>query len=41
VFVPPVGRFDRKVGLGVRYDWQNVFTDVNNIAPRASIPARS
>ena len=25
------------LGLGVRYDWQNVFTDPNNLAPRASL----
>ena len=25
------------LGLGVRYDWQNVFTDSNNLAPRASL----
>jgi len=25
------------LGVGLRYDWQNVFTDPNNLAPRASI----
>ena len=25
------------VGIGLRYDWQNIFADNNNVAPRASI----
>jgi hypothetical protein len=25
------------LGVGVRYDWQNIFTDNNNVAPRLSV----
>jgi hypothetical protein len=25
------------VGIGLRYDWQNIFTDNNNLAPRMSV----
>jgi outer membrane receptor protein involved in Fe transport len=30
-------RPDLTMGLGVRYDWQNIFVDNNNVAPRVSM----